>query len=138
MSEESKNGPTADAGSDDGRVKWPVYAQLAFPEGDYRHALECYHAASEWVAWEADLAYAEDTAGVIYHPVHRDSPAGEKLVPMELVEKDGRQLTCDFWCDNQAALDRLVALAPFPKGAVLLDEHARPFNTALSGQAGEI
>ena len=103
----------------------PLYAQLAFRKGSYEHALHCYHDVRFWIL-ENGLAYASDIAGIIYHPVHPQSPAGEKVVPMELVEQDGWQVTCDFWCDDQAALDRLLKL-DLPPETELLDEEERAF-----------
>ena len=123
MSEPSS--PADNPGPGAGRGNWPVLVQVTFPAGDYSHAIGCWRDAQEWIL-DCGLAYATDLAGTLYHPAHPQSPVGEKLVPAPLLGLDGWETTVDLWCDDQAALARLLAI-PLPEGAALLDENGRPF-----------
>lgn len=95
--------------------------KLTFASGNYDHAILCYMEAKRWVLstglWNHPLV-----EGIIQHPDHAESPAGEFTVPTDLVDAEGWSITVTITCKHPAAEEFLKSLK-LPSNSQLTEEH---------------
>lgn len=95
-----------------------ITISIKFPPGDYRHAMRCYHIASEWTL-NPELCARKDLALVIHPPAHPLSPATVFEVPVELINETGWETLIDVSCSSEEAAS-FVESIQLSHGATLL------------------
>ena len=89
---------------------------LTFEKGTYHQALEYYYFAREWVLHEG-LCHTSKIYGTVNHPVHPDSPLGDKIVPDELASDPQWETAVNIVAEDEemAAVVAQLKAPPFAK-----------------------
>lgn len=96
----------------------PLVAHHVYNNGDYDHALKCYFAAKEW-AIDTGACWKDGLHGVINRPHHELCPSSCRIVPPELINQGGWNVTVDFFCDD-AAREWLLRQAICPLASLIV------------------
>jgi hypothetical protein len=74
------------------KSRTPNLARIVFSSGDYRHALECYARARDWLLYSG-IAFGAGGGfgGVINSPQFRGKKVDGGVIPNEWIDQDGWQ-----------------------------------------------